>query len=306
MAPLSGCSTNNSAATMLESSGPATSVPSCANPPPPMTESWVASAPVDTSPSFVLSTHDLTQVFIQALGDSLPHFLAALQSHSMNTHALVSHYTLAEACYRAQLVWIPLPSILLHLLQGFHQVIYCTIGNSYLTSISLFASCVATNAALPTIGQSSSLELSASSVRSSAILPGITSSLNRPFVVGPGYSHIPEKLVTKISLGQFVNMANLLAKNLQVQEMEPQPYLNCKHLVSSSKKRVQDITDIVTWIEAFSVYMWIFCCAHPSRWQHMTQYKLLILKTLRQFPGKAWLCYDTAFQKDATTTSLAD
>ena len=38
----------------------------------------------------------------------------------------------------------------------------------------------------------------------------------------------------------------------------------------------------------------------------MTQYKLLILKTSRQFPGKAWLHYDIVFRKDATASSLVD
>ena len=68
---------------------------------------------------------------------------------------------------------------------------------------------------------------------------------------------------------------------------EPQTYHDSKLLVGSSKKRKQEITDIITWAEAFTVYMWIFCCAHPSRWQGMTQHKLPILKTSRQFPGKA-------------------
>ena len=76
--------------------------------------------------------------------------------------------------------------------------------------------------------------------------------------------------------------------------------------MSSSKKRVQEITNMVTWVEAFTVNMRIFCCAHPSRWQDMTQCKLLILKTSRQFPGNAWLHYDTAFQKDAAASGLAD
>ena len=52
--------------------------------------------------------------------------------------------------------------------------------------------------------------------------------------------------------------------------------------------------------------MWIFCCAHPSRWQDMTHYKLLILNTSRQFPGKALASLHTAFRKDATTSGLAD
>ena len=123
-----------------------------------------------------------------------------------------------------------------------------------------------------------------------------------PFVVGPGYPTIPEKLVTKIRTGQFIDLADLLAKNLKAQETEPQSYLDGKRLVTSSKKRIQEITDIVTWVEAFTVYSWILCSAHPSRWQDMTQYKLLILKT----PEKAWLHYDIAFRKDAAVSSLVD
>ena len=91
MAQLSGRSTNNSVATLLDSSGPATSVPSSVDPPP-TTETLVTSAHADTSPSFVLSAQDLTHAFSRALGDSLPHFLAALQGHSTNTRASVSHY----------------------------------------------------------------------------------------------------------------------------------------------------------------------------------------------------------------------
>lgn len=82
-------------------------------------------------------------------------------------------------------------------------------------------------------------------------------------MVGPGYSPIAKKLVTKIRLGQFIGMADLLAKNFKVQETEPQKYLDGKPLISSSKKRIK-ITNIFKWVEAFMVYMWIFCCAHPS------------------------------------------
>ena len=38
----------------------------------------------------------------------------------------------------------------------------------------------------------------------------------------------------------------------------------------------------------------------------MTQYKLLILKTSCQFPGKAWPHYDIAFPKDAAASGLVD
>lgn len=53
------------------------------------------------------------------------------------------------------------------------------------------------------------------------LVPGATLSLNRLFMVGLGYSLIPEKLVTKIRLGQFVDLADLLAENLKAQETVP-------------------------------------------------------------------------------------
>ena len=136
-----------------------------------------------------------------------------------------------------------------------------------------------------------------------ALAPSVASSLHKPFVIGPGYSPIPAKLVTKLRAGQFVDLADLLPENVKAQDSEPQSYLDGKLLVST-KKRVREITDIVTWVEAFTVYMWIFCCTHSSRWQDMTQYKLLILQTARQFSDKAWLHYDTAFRKDAAAAAV--
>ena len=67
-----------------------------------------------------------------------------------------------------------------------------------------------------------------------------------------------------------------------------------------------EITDIFTWIQAFPIYLWIFCSTYPSRWQDTTQYKLLILQMASHFPGPAWLNYDTAFRKDAAASLLAD
>ena len=67
-----------------------------------------------------------------------------------------------------------------------------------------------------------------------------------------------------------------------------------------------EITDILTWVQAFTIYAWVFCNAHPNRWQDLTRYKLLIMQTARQFPGPAWQTYDVAFRKDAAASGLAD
>ena len=71
-------------------------------------------------------------------------------------------------------------------------------------------------------------------------------------------------------------------------------------------KKVVEITNILTWIQAFTIYQWIFCDTYPSRWQDTSHYTLLIFQTTCQFPGPAWLNYDTAFRKDAAASLLAD
>ena len=53
----------------------------------------------------------------------------------------------------------------------------------------------------------------------------------------------------------------------------------------TSNKWGREINDITTWVEAFIIFSWIFCTAHSFRWQIVTQYKLLIIKTSPGKPG---------------------
>lgn len=138
---------------------------------------------------------------------------------------------------------------------------YCTcrLGNSSLAHPLLFTSHSALRGVLPTTSQFFSSAFSTPSLAHS-----VASLLHKPFVVGPGYSPIPKKLATKIKAGKFFDIKDLLPENIKAQDCEPQTYRDGKLLVSS-KKRVWEITDIITWMEAFTVYIWIFCCTHPSR-----------------------------------------
>ena len=45
---------------------------------------------------------------------------------------------------------------------------------------------------------------------------------DQPFVVGPGVSPVPAKLVSQIVPGKYVDLCDLLSANLQVKEPEPQ------------------------------------------------------------------------------------
>lgn len=125
-------------------------------------------------------------------------------------------------------------------------------------------------------------------------------------MVGPGHAPVPYKLVAKITAGYFVDLADLLSANLRAADMEPQTFLDGKLVVSSSRRRVVEVQDILTWTEALTIYQLVLCNTHPHRWADTTKYKLLVIQTARQHPGQAWMDYDLAFRKDAAASGLAD
>ena len=97
-----------------------------------------------------------------------------------------------------------------------------------------------------------------------------------------------------------------LSVNLRGLEQEPQTFLEGKLLVFSSKCRQFEVKDILTWVEAFTIFQMALCAVFLHRWSDLTKYKLLIIQTARQLPGLAWLEYDLAFQRDAAASGLND
>ena len=130
---------------------------------------------------------------------------------------------------------------------------------------------------------------------------------NKAFAISPGYVPVPYKLVAKITGGQFIELADLLPDSIRAQEIEPQAFLEGKLAVAGSKKRIVEIENIVTLIEAFTIFSMILCNAFPAHWRDLNQYiKLLIIQTAKHFPGKSWLNYDIAFRKEVTATGSTD
>ena len=74
-----------------------------------------------------------------------------------------------------------------------------------------------------------------------------TPILHQPFVVGPGFSPVPAKLVSWIVAGKFVELHKLLSTNLVLNEPEPQLLFDGRlALTSTPKKPKQHVDDITT------------------------------------------------------------
>ena len=62
----------------------------------------------------------------------------------------------------------------------------------------------------------------------------------------------------------------------------------------------------MTWSEAFTIFTLILTSYFPHRWKDLTSYKLLILRTYRQFSGRVWLAYNQASRQHAVAMKLVD
>ena len=161
------------------------------------------------------------------------------------------------------------------------------------------------NAPVPAIVSSSGHALSGVPAQLPSSI--VNSLVDQPFVVGPGFSPVPAKLVSQIRSGKFVDLSELLAANLVSSENEPQLMLDGRLVLSASpRKSRRRIDDVTTWTEAFTVFSLVLTSFFPHRWKDLTLYKLLILRISRQFSGRVWLAYDKAFREHAAATRLAD
>ena len=178
--------------------------------------------------------------------------------------------------------------------------------------IPSFASTFSMPTTLVSTGPVSSPPILTSSVYSCSaaspnIAPIIASALPQPFVIGPGSAPVPAKVVAQILSGNFVDLAELINTNLIEGENEPQVFLDGRVVLSQAPKRNRrKVEDIVTWIETFTTYTLVLVNSYPNRWRDLTRYKMLILRTYRQFGGKAWLAYDKAFREHAAASKLTD
>ena len=173
------------------------------------------------------------------------------------------------------------------------------------TSLPLSAPCSST---FPSLSATVNPAFVTRPVASYASVPLLAmAALQQPFVIGPGYSPVPFKVVSQITAGKFVNLEELLAENIPVSEPEPQLWFEGRLVLSHTpKKPRRQISDITSWMEAFSIFFLILCSTFPHRWRDLTSYKLLILRTYRQFSGFCWLNYDRAFREHAAAVKLTD
>ena len=153
---------------------------------------------------------------------------------------------------------------------------------------------------IPTVDQLSHVnQLSEAIQQQPGTWTNITAVATQAWYIGGGLPSIPEKLVRHIQDGRYINIAELLPDNLEASNAtdDDQP--------TTTKRKLPDVTQIMDWIQCFSIYIAVVSCAKSDHVADLIAYLNLIINSQRRFQDFDWTLYDCLFwQKAATTPSL--
>ena len=136
---------------------------------------------------------------------------------------------------------------------------------------------------------------------------GCKDSTTQPqaFILSAGLAPVPSKLVAKIQKLEFVDMAELLRDNLELQrQMRSQEQLSQPS--SQPRNRQREIPDILSWVSCFGVYMAVLTSKYPEMTRQLLAYQTLIVREARRCGGNGWLAYDTYFRQQVAGDPSAD
>ena len=122
-----------------------------------------------------------------------------------------------------------------------------------------------------------------------------------PFLLGDGLAPVPSKLVEKIQRLEFVDLADLLRDNLEVQRRSV-----ATESTQSTRNKRREITDLLSWVSCFGAYAAVLTAKYPGLSKQLWAYQTMIVREARRCGGNGWLAYDSYFRQQVAGNSSAD
>ena len=125
------------------------------------------------------------------------------------------------------------------------------------------------------------------------------------FVLGEGIPPVPGRLVARIWNSEYVDMADLLRDNLEVDRRRggdhgPHPQ------GSRPKPLRREVPDILSWAQCFGIYVGVIAEKYPGRVKQLLAYHTTILREARRCGGTGWRGYDAMFRQLAAADQTTD
>ena len=110
-----------------------------------------------------------------------------------------------------------------------------------------------------------------------------------------GLLPVPEKLVTKITNLEFVEMRELMPETWLREEEDSK-------LMAWPRRRPAPVTDILQWLSCYAVMVGVLSRVYPTMVPEFMAYQTTIIRCYRDFEGLAWAQYDRAFRRQVAQT----
>lgn len=123
-----------------------------------------------------------------------------------------------------------------------------------------------------------------------------------PFIVGEALPVVPGKLVKKILKGEFVDMAELLTDNLEVERRR----LATGDTTQGQRPSRREVPDFESWLQCFSAYAAVVCNKYPHKGKELWAYQAMMISEHRKCGGRGWLLYDSAFRQQIASLEAVD
>ena len=111
--------------------------------------------------------------------------------------------------------------------------------------------------------------------------------------IGEGLAPVPRKMAEKIWRWEFVEMGDLLPKNGMLRTED-----GSSNLLGVVRRRRQ-ITDVLTWVQCFAVYVGVMSRRYPEAVPELLAYMIQIVRSSREFAELVWAQYDTSYRRHA-------
>ena len=109
--------------------------------------------------------------------------------------------------------------------------------------------------------------------------------------IGEALPPLPDKLVARIRRWEFIDMAEL------------HPYVEAEIAAEvgnpSQGMKKQPVTDILTWLQCFGIYVGVLAKQYPEVVSELMAYMVVIIKASQRYTGLAWANYDTLYRRQA-------
>ena len=96
---------------------------------------------------------------------------------------------------------------------------------------------------------------------------------------------VPARLVKKILMGDFVDMAELLHDNTEVERRRGQLEGATLHGQMSGRANRREVPDILSWVQCLAVYAAVVATQHPGKTRELLAYMALMISESRRCGG---------------------